>query len=391
MKKLKIGFFMDDFYPSINGVISVMDNYAKRLSKIAEVVIVVPYVDKTYVDNFPYRVVRVKSHKLHILDYHLGKLRLDRKTEKMLLNENFDIIHIHSPFMMGYHGVRIAKKLNIPCIATMHTQFYLEFKRYSKSDFISKRLTNMIMRVFNKCYKCYAVNEAVSDLYVTYGAKVKPGVLPNGTEFKTLLNGSGADKEINKKYELAKDEKVLLFLGRVNLLKNILFIVDVAKELKDKGFKFKLMFVGTLEDGDTLIKKINKNGLQDDVIITGKVMDRDLIAKIYHRANLFVFPSLYDASSIVQIEASSQKTPTIFIEGATTACSVVNNQNGFLAPNDPGLFADRIIEIFDNPELYNKVCQGAYKELYRHWDDLTKSLYKEYQKIIKEYKQNNTK
>lgn len=391
MKKMKIGIFMDDFYPSINGVISVMDNYAKRLAKIADVVIVVPYVDKHYSDNFPYKVIRVKSHRLHILDYHLGTFKLDKKTEQQLLDEKFDIIHIHSPFMLGYHGVRLAKKLNIPCIATMHTQFYLEFKRYSKSDFISRQLTKMIMKVFNSCYKCYAVNDAVADLYVTYGAKERPGVLPNGTEFKLLLNGALTDREINKKYELDKDETVLLFLGRVNLLKNILFIVDVAKVLKDKGFKFKLMFVGTLEDGDKLIKKINDLGLSNDVIITGKVMDRDLIAKIYHRANLFVFPSLYDASSIVQIEASSQKTPTIFIEGATTACSVVNNKNGFLAPNDATLFANRIIEIFNDKKLYKEVSEGSYKDLYRHWDDLTKETYKEYQRIIKEYKQKNQK
>lgn len=383
MKKLKIGIFMDDFYPSVNGVIKVMDNYARRLSKVADVVIVVPYVDKHYSDNFPYKVIRIKSHKLHVLDYHLGRFILGHKVEEELLNENFDIIHIHSPFMLGYHGVRIAKKLNIPCVATMHTQFYLEFKRYSKSDFISKRLTNMIMRVFNKCYKCYAVNDNVADLYVKYGALERPGVLPNGTELKLL--GDGVCKEINKRYGFTKDEKVLLFLGRVNILKNILFIVDVAKVLKEKGFKFKLMFVGPLEDGDKLLKKINEYKLNDDIIITGKVMDRDLIAKIYKRANLFVFPSLYDASSLVQIEASSQKTPTIFIEGATTACSVVNNQNGFLAPNDVNLFADRIIEIFNDNELYKKVSEGAYKELYRDWDSLTKDLYKEYKKIIKEF------
>ena len=221
------------------------------------------------------------------------------------------------------------------------------------------------------------------DLYVKYGAKERPGVLQNGTELKLL--GDGVNREINKKYGFTKDEKVLLFLGRVNILKNILFIVDVAKILKDKGFKFKLMFVGPLEDGDKLLKKINEYGLNNDVIITGKIMDRDLIAKIYHRANLFVFPSLYDASSLVQIEASSQKTPTIFIEGATTACSVIDNQNGFLAPNDANLFADRIIDIFNDKELYKKVSEGAYKDLYRHWDDLTKDLYKEYKRIIKEY------
>lgn len=38
------------------------------------------------------------------------------------------------------------------------------------------------------------------------------------------------------------------------------------------------------------------------------VNDRELLASIYARADLFLFPSLYDASSIVQIEAALQKT-----------------------------------------------------------------------------------
>ena len=383
MKKLKIGLFMDDFYPSINGVIQVMDNYARRLSKIADVVIVVPEVNKNYIDNFPYKVIRIKSHPLRIADYHVANVLLSRKEEKMLLDEKFDIIHIHSPAIMGMHGLKIGKKLNVPVIATIHTQFQKEFKRYAKSDLIANSMIKVIMKIFNKCYKCYAVNEGIADLYYSFGAKERPEVLPNGTDLKLI--SSSCHKKINKKYGFKENERILLFLGRVNILKNVLFIVDVAKHLKDKGFDFKLMFVGTLEDGDVLIKKINKLGLNDDIVITGKIMDRELITEIYNRADLFVFPSIYDASSLVQIEASSQKTPTIFIDGAITACNVTNNVNGFLAPNDPKMFANRIIEIFNDPKLYKKVSEGAYRDLYKNWDDLAKEVFQEYQSIIKEY------
>lgn len=384
MKKLKIGLFMDDFYPSINGVISVVDNYARRLSKYANVVVVVPSTDKDYIDNTPYRVVRIKSYKLPTLDYYVGR-PISIIEERKLIKEKFDLIHIHTPFTVGDLGLRVGKALNIPVIATMHTQYYLDFKRHTKSDTVSKTLLKIIMRVFNDCYRCYAVNENVAKIYLEYGAKEKPGVLLNGTELKLITNGMTTDKEINKKYGFDKDDIVLLFLGRINILKNILFVLDVAHNLKQRGFKFKLMFVGTLEDGDTLLKRVLELNLDDDVIITGKIMDRLLISKIYHRANLFVFPSLYDASSIVQIEAASQKTPTIFIEGATTACSVIDNVNGFLAPSDPIMFADRIIKIFNDKKLYEEVCEGAYKDLYKHWDEIIRNLLLLYQNTIKEY------
>lgn len=75
---MKIGLFMDDYFPSMNGVIYVMDNYAKRLGKVAEVVVVVPYVDKEYKDDFPYRVIRVKSKRMGKVGYSfllLGAIR----------------------------------------------------------------------------------------------------------------------------------------------------------------------------------------------------------------------------------------------------------------------------------------------------------------------------
>ena len=51
-------------------------------------------------------------------------------------------------------------------------------------------------------------------------------------------------------------------------------------------------------------------------------MDRELLKSIYYRATLFLFPSLFDSSSLVQIEAASQETPTIFIEGSVTSDTV---------------------------------------------------------------------
>ena len=120
---------MDDFYPSMNGVIEVMNNHANKLiGKGHEVVVIVPKLGK-YEDNFPYKVIRIASIKLGRIGYSAAVPSLDINMEKKLLNEKFDIIHIHSPFIMGKLGIKIAEKLNIPVVATMHTQFDVEIKK----------------------------------------------------------------------------------------------------------------------------------------------------------------------------------------------------------------------------------------------------------------------
>ena len=120
-------------------------------------------------------------------------------------------------------------------------------------------------------------------------------------------------------------------------------------------------------------------------------MDRELLAYYYNRADLFLFPSMYDANSIVQIEASSQKTPTIFVKGAITASDIINNETGFITNEKPKDYAKKIIEVLNNKELYNHVSENAYKKIYRTWDEITDEAYNSYLKLIDEFNKKKTK
>ncbi len=387
MKKLKIGFFMDDYYPSMNGVIEVMDNYAKRLIKLGhEVVVVVPSIDKNYKDEFSYKVIRLPSIRVRPIGYNAAVVQMNKVIEKRLLKENFDIVHIHSPFIVGSLGVKIAKKLKVPVVGTMHTQFDKDLKKIVKINFLSGKVLKTISKIYNKCDKNFAVNKKTADVYMTYNVKKRPSILLTGTDMHLVDNKSLADHEVNAKYNLENDEIVFLFVGRLTVVKNILFLIKSLKVLKDTNFKFKMLFVGPFEDKDEIMKLVNKLGLADECIFAGKVKDRIFLEKIYRRADLFLFPSLYDTNSLVQKEAASQKTPTVFISGAVTAELVTDNVNGFLSDNDEVSYANKIIEVLNNKDLYKSVCEGAYKDLFINWDDLIGDLEKEYYDVLKNFK-----
>ena len=111
-----------------------------------------------------------------------------------------------------------------------------------------------------------------------------------------------------------------------------------------------------------------------------------MLTDYYARADLFLFPSLYDASSIVQIEAASQSTPTLFLKGAATAATITDNVNGFLAENSEDNYADKILQILHNQELYEEVSKNTYKDLYRNWDMAIDEVYERYRLIIEKMK-----
>ena len=69
MKKIKIGLFTDAFFPMVDGVGMVVDNYAKRLIKYADVYVFAPLYNEEYDDSrLPYKVIRCKSIKVPFID-----------------------------------------------------------------------------------------------------------------------------------------------------------------------------------------------------------------------------------------------------------------------------------------------------------------------------------
>ena len=193
--KITIGLFNDSFYPMTDGVINVVDNYARLLSKRANVIVFVPSYPNNYYDDttLPYKVVRCKSIKIPFLDYSLPMPKLDIKFLKELKKYNLDIVHIHSPFTIGATSVKYAKKHNIPCIATMHSQFKKDIMRFTKSELASDKLLKEIIKVFNSCDECFAVNKEVARIfYEDYHCKK----YPHTTEVYPTYNVPKQQKEV---------------------------------------------------------------------------------------------------------------------------------------------------------------------------------------------------
>lgn len=386
-ERLNVGLFVDVFFPMTDGVVMVVDNYARRLSKYCNVIVFCPrYLGKEYDDSkFPYKVIRCRSLKVPLIDYSLPIPQMDYSFQTELKKYNLDIVHIHSPFTIGEAGVKYAKDNNIPVIGTMHSQYKQDFKRAVKNDLLADTLTKRLIHVYNKCDECWAVNSEVARIfYEEYGYKEMPRVMNNATEMEPVEYLDRAKELINEKYQI-KDEKVFIFVGRINALKNVFFIANALKIVKEKrpDLKFKMFFIGTGQDEEELAKLIKKNNLDNEIVMCGKITNRKLLADFYARSDLFLFPSLYDASSIVQIEAASQKTPVLFLEGAATASTVTNNVNGFTAENDVNEYANTIIKIMDDDELLKNVSDNAYRDLYKNWDDSIKEVYERYKVLIK--------
>lgn len=385
---MKVGLFIDTWYPMVDGVIKVVDNYARRLVNYCDVVVFCPEARGTdYKDDssLPYKVVRCSSLPMIRYDYNIPTPALDPVFEAKLITSGIDMVHIHSPFTVGLAGLLFAKIHRLPVVATLHSQYRQDFEGALHFKPALDTVMASIMGVFNSCDECWAVNGGIKDLYVNeYGLTAPCKVRLNATDHKPVSDPAEAAAVVNRTYGVPEDATVFLFVGRINFLKNIDFTVRALAKAKAMGLKnFRMLFVGRGQDEEKLAEVVRKEGLNDEVLMCGLVSEREMLQNLYSRAKLFLFPSLYDANSLVQIEAACQGTPTVFIDGARTAATVKSGVNGYVSPADEESYASTIMDIMADPEGYSKVSEAARRDLYLSWDDVVREVYEDYKSFLK--------
>ena len=388
MDKIKICELLDSYYPVIDGPINVITNYAKHLNNMEECKVAVPAAAKSdnYVDNQPFEVLRCKSSSAPE-HYRMGKPGRDKAFKKRIKEEGFDIFHAHSPFCMGRFALKAAKKQGVPVVATIHTQYHQDFERVLKGfKPLVKFMIRYIMKVYNKADSVWTVNDASCEILRSYGYKGDIQVVRNGTDLKYPENADELVKKVNALHGLEGQKNVFIFVGRIAMYKNLGLMADALKILKEKGEDFKMLIVGGGFDMDKFKKIVENNGISDNVIFVGQVKDRELLQGYYLRSDLFLFPSTFDTSSLVPIEAAAHKLPTLLIEGSYTAENIKGDFNGFLAKETPEAYAEKIYEIINTEGMIERVGEEANRSVYRSWEMVAKEALEKYKQVIAEYK-----
>lgn len=113
----------------------------------------------------------------------------------------------------------------------------------------------------------------------------------------------------------------ILYVGNIKPHKNLIVLLKAYSTFPEKfRSKHPLVFIGKKEGfltkDNTIQKFINSNDLQKHITFTGYVEDSE-IPKIYKKADLFVFPSLYEGFGLPILEAIASQTKVIASNAAS--------------------------------------------------------------------------
>ncbi len=389
--KKTIVYFNDNYFPVIDGVVTVIDNYAKLLRDKYNIVVCVPKHRQVRYKTDKYLVLSCDSIFIKSQGYDMAFPQVDPVFQKYISLLNVDIVHVHSPFAMGAFGVALAKRRKVPCFATMHSQYRRNFYNAVKNELITSWLTSMIAGVYKRATVAVTMNDFTRKLMHSYGIKKNIEIIPNATDLKRTDFKPEFEEEILKKHKINKDEFNIIFIGRFVEVKNVYFILEVLKKLVKINNNFKYIFLGYGPEQGKMIKYVKENGLIDNVLFTGKIDSVEEKSIIIKNSTLMFFPSDYDTDGIVRIECACYGVPTLCIEDTGVSANIINNHNGFTEKYSIDAFVKRLDELIKNVDFVKEVGKNAINEIYVTWEMVGNMLDELYQKYLKSYYLQNAK
>ena len=383
MKDVTVGLFNDAYVPIMDGVVLTVRNYAYWLNKtLGPTYVVTPYVPK-HIDDEPFPVIRFLSLPTVVRPpYRVGLPDIDMRLQTLLKKRNFSIVHAHSPFGAGQIALRTAREKGIPIVATFHSKYRDDFSRVVHVKSLIDDQIKKIVDFYYQMDHVWVPQESVAATLREYGYKGPYSVVENGIDMKPPASIAPYYDRGDRHLGLPEGAVVGLFVGQHILEKNIEFLARSLPRVLEKVPAFRMVFVGKGYAKAQLQDLVAELGIADKVIFHDVVYDRDVLKSIYARADIFLFPSLYDNAPLVVREAAAFRTPAVLIEGSTAAEIIRDGENGFLSANDVDAFSEKIISILLDPHRLETAGYGAQRSLCRTWEDVVREVRDRYLDIL---------
>ena len=401
---MNICLLNDSFPPIIDGVANVVMNYASVMTNElnSNVVVGTPrYPDVNY-DGYPYRVVAYPSINTQefIQGYRTGN-PLSIREIAQLANPTPDIIHTHCPAASTIMARILRHETGTPVIFTYHTKFDVDIARAVGEGFIKNETIRVMISNIEACDDVWVVSEGAGENLRSLGYEGELRVMPNGVDFPKGRVDEAKVKEITASYDLPEGIPVFLFVGRLMKYKGLPIIIEAMSMLAKKGMDFRMVFVGGGGDVIEMQEMVKKAGISLDiyneeqelthfdaasgntgkVIFVGPIHDREKLRAWNTRADLFLFPSVYDTNGIVVREAAACGLGSVLIKGSCAAEGITDGRNGYLIEESPEAMAALLEEIGGNLQGLHDVGQHAMDEIYISWENAVRLAYDRYKEL----------
>jgi glycogen synthase len=283
--------------------------------------------------------------------------------------ESFDVVHAHD-WMTFPAGLTVAGLKGVPLIVHVHST---EFDR--SGAHVDQRIYDIERRGMHGAMKVIAVSYLTKNI-ITHHYGIDPAkveVVYNAIE----STGNGFDEE---KYSIKKDEKIVLFLGRITMQKGPEYFLAAAKKVLEVMENVKFVMAGSGDMIRRTIEMAAAMGIGHKVLFTGFLRGGD-VEKVFKMADLYVMPSVSEPFGIAPLEAISHDVPVI-ISKQSGVSEVLTHalKVDFWDVNE---MANKIVAVLRHPPLASTLRQhGSFEVRRMSWTDAARGCVQVYEQAV---------
>lgn len=377
-----LGIFNDSFPPIMDGVALAVKNYAHWMHQKGHDVRVITPKTPNFENTYDFPLYRYSSIPVIGREpYRIGLPEFDFNFKSELQKIRFSLVHAHCPFSSGKLALNIARKQQVPMIATFHSKFRDDFEHSLKNKYLAQQMTREVIRFFEKADEVWIPQASVEDTIREYGFKGRLEVVDNGNDFAGSQSINELRASTRQNLRVQPNELMFLFVGQHIREKNPHSILEALSLIRN--LPFRMYFIGTGYAREELMQLTENLQLSEKVKFEGVITDREKLKAYYAAADLFLFPSLYDNAPLVVREAAAMQTPSVLVRNSTAAAHIFDNYNGFLIENSTIDFATKLRNLFANKDLIESTGKNASLTLARSWESVTEEVLDRYKMLIK--------
>jgi glycosyltransferase involved in cell wall biosynthesis len=337
-----VAVFTDTYLPTVNGVTYTIQTWRDQWHDRGGRMDVV-YPDSTHdpeSGEYPVRALPFPFYE----GFRVGLPSIPDATEDV------DLVHAHTPFLLGLAGRRLASREGLPLVASYHTPT-AEYADYLANGALSSGVER-IARAYERWYldRADAVvvpsSPARDHLQERVGVTAQIEVVPNGVDVDFFEPDGG--ESFRARYDLG-DDPLIGYTGRHGYEKNLSELLEAAAELD-----YTVVFGGDGPARSDLEAQADR--LDVDARFLG-FLDREELPAFYSALDVFAFPSPVETQGLVALEANACGTPVVGVDSGALSDTIVEDETGYRY--DPGNVAEFRTAIHRALDQYDRLRENC--------------------------------
>jgi D-inositol-3-phosphate glycosyltransferase len=295
----------------------------------------------------------------------------------------YDLVHSHY-WLSGLIGARLKALWNVPHVVMFHTLGEIK-NRASYGEHESGLRIDSEAAVLAAADRVICATDLERDsLRQLYGASEdKVTVIPLGVDLDRF---HPAEKQDARSALGLKDERIILFVGRIEPLKGIDILINAAS-LLESDVECTVLVVGGDDSSQSEVAELRDlardRGIEHRVAFVGAV-DHETLPLYYNAADVCVVPSHYESFGLVAVEAMASGVPVVASRVGGLTGTIKDGETGYLVPwLCPEPFAERIELLLENEPLRNNLGEAAREAMSRYrWENVATAVLSLYQTLL---------